>query len=239
MAPGRRWVDNGVLTPRPAMSFDPIRLHVPPPFELWLVSLASAGGGADFELLDDAERARSARFHFERDRGRYAAAHAGLRRLLAQRTGRDATSLAIAAGPYGKPYLADAPRCAFSLSHCEELALVALADDGEIGVDLEHVRPLSDLDGLARQCLTLHERHVLDALAPEDRPLEFLRRWTRKEACLKALGTGLHIEPSTFCVDGGGTDEQVCVQTISGPRDVHIQDVDVRPGWVGALARVV
>jgi 4'-phosphopantetheinyl transferase len=221
------------------MSSAPIRLHVPPPFELWLVSLASPAGGADFDLLDDAERARSARFHFERDRGRYVAAHAALRRLLAQRTSRDPAALVIEAGPHGKPDLAGTSRCAFSLSHCEDLALVALADDGEIGVDLERVRPLADLDGLARQCLTLHERHEIDLLAPGDRSLAFLRRWTRKEACLKALGAGLHIEPSSFAVDGGGTAERVCIPTISGPCDVQVQDVDVRPGWVGALARVL
>ena len=221
------------------MSSEPIRLDVPPPFELWRVSLAQATDDAGFALLDANERARSARFHFERDRGRYVAAHVALRRLLAQRTARDAGALAIDAGPYGKPYLADAPRCAFSLSHSEELALVALADDGEIGVDLERVRPLSDLDGLARQCLTLHERHELEALAPDDRSLAFLRRWTRKEACLKALGTGLHIEPATFAVDGEGGVRHVCVSTISGPRDVQVIDVDIAPGWVGALARVV
>jgi len=221
------------------MSSAPIRLHAPPPFELWLVSLASPACDADLDLLDDAERARSARFHFERDRCRYVAAHAALRRLLARRTGRDAAALVIEAGPYGKPYLAAAPRCAFSLSHCEDLALVALADDGEIGVDLERVRPLADLDGLGRQCLTLHERHEIDRLAPGERSPAFLRRWTRKEACLKALGAGLHVEPSTFAVDGGGAGGRVCIQTISGPCDVHVQDVDVRPGWVGALAHVL
>jgi len=72
-----------------------------------------------------------------------------------------------------------------------------------------------------------------------DRSLAFLRRWTRKEACLKALGTGLHVEPSTFAVGGSGGARQVCVPTISGPRDVQVIDVEVAPGWVGALARVV
>jgi len=217
----------------------PIRLSVAPPFELWLADLAHDAGDDDIALLDANERARSARFHFERDRGRYVAAHVALRRLLARRAGRDAASLLIETGPYGKPYLAGAPTCAFSLSHCNELALVALADDGEIGVDLERVRLLPDLEALERQCLTAGERHELDGLAPIDRSLAFLRRWTRKEACLKALGTGLHVEPSTFAVGGSGGARQVCVPTISGPRDVQVIDVEVAPGWVGALARVV
>jgi 4'-phosphopantetheinyl transferase len=220
------------------MSIPPNRLHAPPPFELWRVDLAAVPAAADLALLDAHERARSARFHFERDRGRYAAAHVALRRLLAQRTGRDVASLAIEAGPYGKPYLAGAPRCAFSLSHSDELALVAFADDGEIGVDLERVRPLSDLEGLERQCLTTAERHALAELAPDVRALAFLRRWTRKEACLKALGTGLHIEPSTFAVDGDAQAQEVCVSTISGPRNVRVHDVDVASGWVAAVARV-
>lgn len=220
------------------MSHAPIRLSVPPPFELWLVRLAPAADDAGLELLDAHERARSARFHFERDRGRYVAAHVALRQLLAQRTGHAAASLVIEAGTYGKPYLAGAPGCAFSLSHSDELALVALADDGEIGVDLERVRPLSDLEGLERQCLTAGERHALDGLAPDERSLAFLRRWTRKEACLKALGTGLHVEPSTFAVGAEVGPQKVCVSTISGPRDVQVQDIEVAPGWVGALARV-
>jgi 4'-phosphopantetheinyl transferase len=220
------------------MSPDPIRLSVPPPFELWCVNLAPVADESALALLDAHERARAARFHFERDRGRYVAAHIALRRLLAQRTGRPADSLVIEAGPYGKPSLAGPARCAFSLSHSDELALVALADDGEIGVDLERVRPLSDLDGLERQCLTLGERQLLASLAPDDRTIAFLRRWTRKEACLKALGTGLHVEPSSFAVGDEVGVMQVCVPTISGPRDVLVQDVNVAPGWVAAIACV-
>jgi len=219
------------------MSSVPIRLYAPPPFELWLVSLASPVTGADFELLDDAERARAARFHFERDRDRYVVAHAALRRLLAQRTARDPASLEFAAGPYGKPYLAQAPRCAFSLSHCESQALVALAGDGEIGVDLERVRPLADLDGLARQCLTPAEMHELADVEPGLRPLSFLRLWARKEACLKALGLGLQVEPSTFAVGLSVEGGNVCIPTISGPREVEVHGVEVAPGWIGALAR--
>jgi len=221
------------------MSTEPSRLDVPPPFELWRVSLATAVDDTGLVLLDANERARAGRFHFERDRGRYVAAHVALRLLLARRTGRDAASLVIEAGPHGKPTLAGAPGCAFSLSHSDELALVAFADDGEIGVDLERVRLLPDLEGLERQCLTLAERQLLDGLAPADRSRAFLRLWTRKEACLKALGTGLHIEPATFAVDAAGGAQQVCVSTISGPRDLQVIDVEVAPGWVGALARVI
>jgi len=220
------------------MSTNPLRLSVAAPFELWLVKLADDAGDQGLEILDANERARAARFHFERHRGRYVSAHVALRRLLAERTGRDAASLAFEMGAYGKPTLAGEPRCAFSLSHSEDLALVALADDGEIGVDLERVRPLPDLDTLARQCLTAHECRELEAVAPGDRSRALLQRWTRKEACLKALGTGLQIEPSTFAIDGDAASAQVCVSTIYGPQHVDVHAFEPAPGWVGAVARV-
>jgi 4'-phosphopantetheinyl transferase len=216
----------------------PIRLSVAPPFELWRADLADTPGDDDFALLDADERARAARFHFERHRGRYVSAHGVLRRLLADRTGRPAASLVFRSGPYGKPALDGEPRCAFSLSHCDELALVALADDGEIGVDLERVRELPDLDALARQCLTRAECLELAALPTHARPLALLARWTRKEACLKALGTGLQIEPSSFAVGADAAQEEVGLMTIWGHRVVLVQAIEPAPGWIGAVARV-
>jgi len=216
----------------------PLRLSVAPPFELWLAELAETTRDDDFALLDADERARAARFHFERHRGRYVSAHGVLRRLLADRTGRPAASLAFESGPYGKPALVGEPRCAFSLSHCDELALVALADDGEIGVDLERVRELPDLEALARHCLTPAECRDLTALQPDARPLALLARWTRKEACLKALGTGLQIEPSSFAVRADAPQEEVGLTTIWGQRVVLVHAIEPAPGWIGAVARV-
>jgi 4'-phosphopantetheinyl transferase len=215
------------------------RLSVAPPFELWLARLADDLGDDALALLDARERAHAARFHFERHRRRYVAAHVALRQVLAGRTGRPAAALVFETGEYGKPALAGPMACAFSLSHSDELALVALADDGDIGVDLERVRVLPDLDALERQCLTAAECRELAGLPPAARSLGFLQRWTRKEACLKALGTGLQIEPSTFAVSVQDDQALVCVPTISGPREVQVHALEPAPGWVGAVARVV
>ncbi len=221
------------------MSSAPIRLPAAQPFELWLSHLDDGDGDDAGHLLDDQERARAARFHFERHRRRFIASHVVLRHLLAARTGRPAASLVFETGPFGKPALRGAPSCAFSLSHSDELALVVLADDGEIGVDLERVRPLTDLDALTRQCLAETERRELEARPPDDRSRAFLACWTRKEACLKALGTGLHVEPSTFAVGVDAASTHVCVSTISGARHVEVQAFEPAPGWVGAVARAI
>ena len=220
------------------MPTEPFLLPAAPPYELWQVRLADADGDDLAHVLDDDELARAARLRFERDRRRYVASHVALRQVLARRTGRPAAALRFEAGEHGKPRLAGAPTCAFSLSHSDDGALIALADDGEVGVDLERVRPMRDLDALARRILTVDEFERLEAVAPAGRTTAFLRAWTRKEACLKALGIGLLIEPARFAVDGAADEATVSVPTPAGARTVLVRDVALEAGWIGAVARV-
>ena len=215
-----------------------IRLPTAPPFELWQVRLARSDDVADASVLDAQEHDRARGFRFERDRRRYVDAHVALRHVLAERTGRSAAELAFETGAFGKPRVAGLPRCEFSLSHSDDLALIALADEGEIGVDIERVRPLPDLDALARQCLAADELQALRALPAVDRPFAFLQSWTRKEACLKALGLGLQVEPASFSVGLVTDATEASIATPSGMCSVHVHPVEPADGWVGALAYV-
>lgn len=220
------------------MSRPPIRLPAPPSIELWLVALALDAPVDDVGLLDGHERERAAHFVFERDRRRYVAAHVALRRLLGQRTGRPPGELRFEAGAFGKPRLRIEPFCSFSLSHCGDQALIAFAKDGEIGVDLEALGALRDLDALARHCLTAGEWVQFQALPMPERESAFLRAWTRKEASLKALGTGLQVEPSSVDVGLDTHEQSVRIATAAGVCEVVVQSFVPLPGWVAALARV-
>ena len=80
--------------------------------------------------------------------------------------------------PGGKPYIPGGPE--FSLSHSGTLAVIALADV-PVGADAEKDRPVGDAVRL--RALTGAER-------ADSR--DFLFFWTRKEAALKCLGTGVH-----------------------------------------------
>lgn len=154
--------------------------------DLWRIDLDAASAGAD-GLLSAEERARAARFVFERDRRRFAGGRAALRRLLAGYGGGRAGALALGARPGGKPFLADGPP--FNLSHSAEAGLLAVGGEREVGVDLERIRPLEDLAALAASALAPAEQAAWRA-GGGDGPA-FLRIWTRKEAALKALGVGL------------------------------------------------
>lgn len=168
---------------------------------LWLIDLREACAAQDTTLLASDELARMRRFRFEADRERYLRAHVGLRRLLAHELGVAPGELAFTPGPHGKPRLA-APHdiLDFNLSHCAHFAVLGYSRIVDVGVDIESDLKWTDDDVLttARGTLTPSELSALLALPAESRGNAFRCAWTRKEACVKALGVGLLIEPSSF-----------------------------------------
>ena len=173
------------------------RLDAPGPCQLWLIDL-NAGDSAPVlpalstpSTLSADEVARAGRFVFAKDRAHYVTARSALRQVLSVHTGEDAASLRFAYGPHGKPHLRDHPYCGFNLSHSQGVALIAILDPGTVGVDVEVVRAVPDARTLAQQYFRPDECALLDALEPPGVDAAFLRGWTRKEACLKAVGTGL------------------------------------------------
>lgn len=218
----------------------PIRLDAPRGTRLWWVDLQSLPEAARQACLSPAEQAQAARFAFEHLRRRYLAAHVALRELLADCTGLAPQALHFTAGPQGKPLLDNAPHCRFNLTHSDEVALVAVAaegDAGEIGVDVERLRPMRDAMALAERSFTPSEQAKVAGAAAESRDLVFLRGWTRKEACLKAVGSGLSIAPESF---EAGTDPDLrstrLQDTAGAWHSVQVQSLPERQGYVMALA---
>jgi len=129
------------------------------------------------------ESARAARFRSADMQRRYLRSHAALRSILGRET--DAR-LDFAVSPTGKPFLPAAPHVKFNLSHSHEMALVAVALEVEIGVDVEAVRPMVDFREIADRFFPASEAAQVAGLA------DFFRRWTRLEAVVKATGAGLY-----------------------------------------------
>jgi 4'-phosphopantetheinyl transferase len=169
---------------------------------VWLVDLDAdaVDDAACWLSADECERAR--RFVHAHDRRWYQRSHAVLRTLLANRLRRRPDQIAYRAGPAGKPELTDHP-LQFSLAHCHGRAAVAITADHCVGVDVETPRPINGVADLARECLSRDEYRQFGALADGDCSEAFLVAWTRKEAVLKALGTGLLRPPAA--IDAGFT----------------------------------
>ncbi|MYT96403.1 MULTISPECIES: 4'-phosphopantetheinyl transferase superfamily protein [unclassified Streptomyces] len=153
--------------------------------------------------LSAAELRRAASFARAGDGDVYATAHAALRRLLGGYLGRPPAGLTFVrepcpgcSGPHGRPAVVqtdDAPALHFSLAHSRGLVAVAVAPR-VIGVDVERLPSTGTVEACAR-ALHTRERAELAAVPPEERQAYFGRLWTRKEAYLKALGTGLSRHP--------------------------------------------
>jgi 4'-phosphopantetheinyl transferase len=152
-------------------------------------------------LLDDAERARAARFVFERHRRRFIVAHAFLRSVLARCLALPPDALRFTTNEYGKPRLADPPiDLRFNLSHAGELALVAVTLEREVGVDIERHSPIEAI-AVAGHFFADGERACLRSLEPSEQLKAFYRCWTRKESFVKAVGSGLTFALDAFEVD--------------------------------------
>lgn len=146
------------------------------------------------EWLSPEEQEKSARFHFERDRRRYAVAHTALRLLLSQYLGIAPRQIKFNYGSNGKPEIAALNRHSnlqFNLSHAHDLALIAVTSERRVGIDVEYVRPISDAEEIVRLCFSAKESTAFFELPRPRREKAFFNGWTRKEAFVKALGAGL------------------------------------------------
>ena len=163
---------------------------------IWSAALsASAEELAHFHtLLAVDEKARAERFYFERDRDRYIVGRGILRMLLAGYLDMEASEIPFVYGPQRKPAL-DVVRgnktLHFNLAHCNEWAAYVFGWERPVGIDLEHIRPLPDVDDLVQRFFTPRESTLIRSLSGEKKWDTFFQIWTCKEAILKAHGSGL------------------------------------------------
>ena len=154
-------------------------------------------------LLSDDERQRAARFRFRRDSIRFVASRAILRTILAECLGVEPCLVDFTYGPHGKPELAapfERSGLRFNVSHSASVGLYAVTAQRRVGVDIECLRPLRDLEGIARRVFSARERQVLSQLPSAERLQGFFNCWTRKEAYIKAIGEGLSRPLDRFTV---------------------------------------
>ena len=194
------------------------------------------------DLLSKEERARMERFRFEWLRTRYAARRGAVRLILASYLGLDPHALRFEQAAQGKPMLPsleDGRRLSFNLSDSETTALLAVAWNATLGVDLEAMRPLPELARLVRDYFAPRERDELFRLPPAQWERAFFRIWTQKEAWLKARGFGLSVDLASFAV-AVRPNERARLHLVEGdPGEAarwSMRAFEVSPGVLGALA---
>lgn len=194
--------------------------------------------GAVAELSEE-ERARAARFATDALRNRWLHGHVATRRILAKELGVSPRAIVYGAGVAGKPFVASPAGSGieFSYSDSGDLALVAVGRGRSVGVDVESLRPLSDLAGVAERFFAVEECAALLALSEPEREAGFYRLWTRKEAYIKALGTGLGHPLAQFVVTIATNDARLVsvAGNAAAAAPVAMRSIEVGVGYESAL----
>lgn len=154
----------------------------------------------DWALLSSDEKARADRLIIPQKRDQLVVSRANLRRILGRALDRAPSELRFEYGEHDKPRLHDGA-LSFNLSHSHEAAVVGLTPARAlVGVDVEHMRQGREFEAIATRFFSDAEQHDLLELPEDERPSAFYRAWARKEAYLKAHGTGLSFSSARFTI---------------------------------------
>lgn len=211
---------------------------------VWCMSLTCAESELAHHrrLLSEDEIRRADKFLFDRHRRRFTVGRSQLRQVLARYTNLDPAQIDFEYSGLGKPRLAGTNLghgLCFNFSNSHERALLAVARDVEVGIDIERMRYMENLAGLAERFFAATEREYILGQTDPAQTTSFFRCWTRKEAFLKAIGKGLTFPLRDVTVELR-PEAKVRIVNINDPNenapDWTLDHVELEPEYVGAIA---
>lgn len=145
-------------------------------------------------------------------------ARGAMRSILGNYLGVSGDKLVFNQGDKGKPSISQSNSAIeFNLTHCEDLALLAVAKTVPVGIDLERIRSSPSLLKIAQRVFSNQIYKELEQLPSSELDKAFFHHWTELEACIKCAGSGIF---SYECKPNGVT------STHFTPQD----------GWIACLA---
>jgi 4'-phosphopantetheinyl transferase len=193
-------------------------------------------------VLSREEQQRCDKFKSEKRRREFIIGRGLLRTLMGQCLEMDPSVFEFAYTEHQKPYLPVAALgvpITFNISHSRDLALVALALERHIGIDIEYLRPDVDFKKLAGRFFSERESRSLEAYHDVRLTAAFFACWTRKEALLKAIGEGIAFGLGDFSVAVDPQDRVVTLHTHWDEAEAarwSIVNLDLNPGYAAAVA---
>jgi 4'-phosphopantetheinyl transferase len=210
---------------------------------IWHVDIKKTAHDLEYYrgLLSDEEREQENRYHFERDRMRYAITHGVLRLLIGVYLNIAPHKVSFNFSKRYKPALSDNAnlKLCFNLSHSGNFIVYAFSMDCELGIDIETIRKMKDADGIIERFCSEREKVDYFSVPKKDRTKAFFNCWTRKEAYTKARGDGLYFPLDHFSVSlkPGDSPRLIEVADESGEKDRwDIHEIPVHDEYLGALA---
>lgn len=209
--------------------------------DIWRVPLnpTARQTGQFLDCLSKQEKQRAEQFSFPDKRIQFVTTRARLRQCLALATGIPVTEIQIETGASGKPLLSGATDIQFNVSHTHGLALIAVTRGQSLGIDVERLRDSTDHVRLAENYFSAAERTAIISLPKASLVAPFFACWTRKEAVVKAIGTGIAHGLDSFDVSTDPEISQCQTRLHSEDGSVHTWCIDTVPcgeGFAGAVA---
>jgi 4'-phosphopantetheinyl transferase len=147
------------------------------------------------------ERQRHSRYRFDKHRHEYLITRALVRWVLSRYAPVAPAEWQFDCNEHGRPHIrapAVLPRLRFNLSNTQSLVACLVAEDLEIGVDVEEMDRSGETVAIADRFFSPTEVVDLRALPPERQRARFFEYWTLKESYIKAKGKGLAIPLEQF-----------------------------------------
>lgn len=192
-------------------------------------------------LLTEPDAAAVRRFALPELRDRALLRRAFVRVMLGKELHVAPHDVPLEKGRRGKPELTGHSHVSISLSHTDDVMLLAIARGGlhGVGVDVERVAAEIDPDLLSPTVLHAEEARAIHGLVGEERKRAFLRVWCRKEAALKVTGIGLLDDLTSLSVMSDEVDLAACKDprvTKDDARVVSLENLALDYEHVAALA---
>jgi len=177
--------------------------------------------------LNDADRERHSEIQIAQSATAFLVTRAVVRTVLGHLLGMPGQNVELLISERGKPSLAlsSVLPLYFNTSHSETLAVVALSRVGDLGVDVENIRPIDER--VVSRSLSADEFDLLAGMDPDERARAFFHLWTIKEACAKATGVGLGVGMRNVAATLGGNGRW---------NDYFWETIDLGPSVAAALA---
>lgn len=191
------------------------------------------------KTLPPEEVERANKLKFTRDREQFILRRYHLRLILSKYCGCQPYEIMFSYNSCKKPFIfiPEFKEIKFNLSYSKELMLVGLSKHDDIGIDIEKINDIRDLENVAIENFSLQELKLYNSKL--DKTDTFFKIWTRKEAFIKAKGKGLYQPLKSFCVDIGPSGSHEYLVIFNHPLDSKLWrtvGLDTFDGYIASMA---
>ncbi len=191
-------------------------------------------------LLPSEELVRAGKFVRRDDRDSYLLSRVALRDIVSRYLNVGFNDVSFFRNEYGKPFIAkeiNRENMECNLSHSGDIVLIGMSKGGKIGIDIERIREMDEMDALVRDYFSTIEQEYFKSLSPGEKIGAFFACWSRKEAYIKARGKGLSYPLDSFSVSvGPGDDAALLHDDHENISEWSLKDIAYSPDYAGAVA---